>query len=107
MVLTCSLRPFLQEEVDRNEGALAYQVLPQDVSKQLLEMDVDEMQRFVMRSHLLILQTPDDKEPPLFETNPLLKTIFLCSNSIPAGSPGRDIKVYIPDYKPIKLAHSF
>ncbi|XP_076439420.1 ciliary-associated calcium-binding coiled-coil protein 1-like isoform X2 [Babylonia areolata] len=33
-----------QEEVDRNEGALAYQVLPQDVSKQLLEMDVDDMQ---------------------------------------------------------------
>lgn len=34
-----------QEEIDRNEGALAYQVLPQDVSKQLLEMDVDDMQK--------------------------------------------------------------
>lgn len=36
-----------KEEADRNEGALAYQVLPQDVSKQLLEMDVDDMQRLV------------------------------------------------------------
>ncbi|KAL8598332.1 hypothetical protein ACOMHN_047653 [Nucella lapillus] len=34
-----------QEEIDRNEGVLAYQVLPQDVSKQLLEMDVDDMQK--------------------------------------------------------------
>ncbi|KAK7465959.1 hypothetical protein BaRGS_00037497, partial [Batillaria attramentaria] len=32
-------------EVERKEGFLAYQVLPQDVSKELLEMDIDDMQR--------------------------------------------------------------
>ncbi|KAK7109131.1 ciliary-associated calcium-binding coiled-coil protein 1-like isoform X2 [Littorina saxatilis] len=34
-----------REEAVSNVGAFAFQVLPQDVSKQLLEMDVDDMQR--------------------------------------------------------------
>ena len=53
-MLTCSWQLYVQEEVHRNEEALAYQVLPQDVSKQLLEMDVDDMQRYVTGLHLLV-----------------------------------------------------
>lgn len=34
-----------KEETERVEGAFAFQILPQDVSKQLLEMDVDDIQR--------------------------------------------------------------
>lgn len=37
-----------EDEEDQKDISLAFQLLPQDISKELLEMDIDEMQRFML-----------------------------------------------------------
>lgn len=37
-----------EDEEDQKDISLAFQLLPQDISKELLEMDIDEMQRYML-----------------------------------------------------------